>query len=126
MPGRGAAGADSRLMTGFSQCLAKLLMIASCRATAQSDPRGNERTPSASAYLPNTRAASTMCSTEAPSITAPGSVSRVQLPLPGSSTTACPPWRNMAVSKLVLVRRLGSMKTMASTFFSSPPLTSPA
>ena len=48
-----------------------------------------------------------------PSITAPGSVSSAQLPFPGSSTTAWPPWRNIAVSKLVRVRRLGSMNTMA-------------
>ena len=66
-----------------------------------------------------------MCSTVSPSITAPGSVSSDQLPFPGSSTTPWPPWRNIAVSKLVRVRRLGSMNTIASTFFSSPPVTSP-
>ena len=66
-----------------------------------------------------------MCSTLSPSITAPGSVSSDQLPCPGSSTTAWPPWRNIAVSKLVRVRRLGSMNTIASTLRSSPPVISP-
>ena len=51
----------------------------------------------------------------------PVSVSSVQLPWPGSSTMAWPPCRNIAVSKLARVRRLGSMKTMARTFRSRPP-----
>ena len=46
---QGCRRALSRLMTGFSQYLAKLRTIASCRATAQSLPRGKLRTPSASA-----------------------------------------------------------------------------
>ena len=46
-------------------------------------------------------------------------------PSPARARRACPPWRNIAVSKLVRVRRLGSMNTIASTLRSSPPVISP-